>query len=427
MFSSEQHGFISGRSCTTQLLEFPEDLTQALDNGKDVDVIYLDFCKAFDKVSHRRLLKKLWAYGIRGKLHVWINEFLSNRTQKVVVEGKESATAQVKSGIPQGSVLGPILFLIYINDLPSVILVLKKLFADDAKLYQIVSSMVEVTQVQNSINDSVEWSVIWEMFFNFKKCKHMHLGYHDMDQTYTMKKGQDSIPIEKVDSEKDLGVIIDKDLKFSEHINSKIKIANRNLGLIFRTFTYLDKEMFLNLFKSVVRPHLEYASTVWSPVYKKDKIAIENVQKRATKLVKCVSHLPYSERLRALGLTTLEYRRERADVTQVYNILHDMDKMDRNKLFTMSDYPATHGYSLKLFKRRSKLQIRANFFSNRVVDVWNSLPESVVQAPSLNCFKSRLNKYWHNHPSKFHPACYVPGQNSRRTIQMRQEEAAMPD
>ena len=282
-------------------LEFLEDLTQALDTGKDVDVIYLDFCKAFDKVPHRRLLKNLRAYGIRGKLHVWIKEFLSNRTQKVVVEGKESATAQVKSGIPQGSVLGPILFLVYINDLPSVILVLKKLFADDAKLYQIVSSMVEVTQVQNSINDSVEWPIIWEMFLNFKKCKHMYLVYHGMDQTYTMKKGQDSIPIEKVDGEKDLGVIIDKDLKFSEQINSKIKTANRNLGLIFRTFTYLDKEMFLNPFKSVVRPHLEYASTVWSPVYKKDKIAIENVQKRATKLVKCVSHLLYSERLRALG------------------------------------------------------------------------------------------------------------------------------
>ena len=151
----------------------------------------------------------------------------------------------------------------------------------------------------------------------------------------------------------------------------------------------------------------------------KDKIAIENVQKRATKLVKCVSHLPYSERLCALGLPTLEYRRERADITRVYKIRHDMDKMDKNKLFTMSDYPATRGYSLKLFKRRSRLQIRANFFSNRVVDVWNSLPKSVVQAPSLNCFKSRLNKYWHNNPSKFHPACYVPGQNSRRTIQMR--------
>ena len=156
LFSSEQHKFIRGKSCTTQLLNVLEDLTQALDNGKVVDVIYLDFCKAFDKVPHRRLLKKLWSYGIRGKLHIWIKEYLLNRTQKVVVECKESATAQVKSGIPQGSVLGPILFLVYINDLPSVIMVLKKLFADDAKLYQIVSSIVEATQVQNCINDSVE-------------------------------------------------------------------------------------------------------------------------------------------------------------------------------------------------------------------------------------------------------------------------------
>ena len=129
---------------------------------------------------------------------------------------------------------------------------------------------------------------------------------------------------------------------------------------------------------------------MWSPVYKKDKIAIENVQKHATKLVKCESHLPYRERLRAFKLPTLEYCRERADVTQVYKILHGMDKMDKNKLFTMSDYPTTRGHSLKLFKRRSRLRIRANVFSNRVVDVWNSLPESVVQEPSLNCFKSRL-------------------------------------
>ena len=148
------------------MLEFLEDLTEALDNGKDVDVIYLDFCKASGKVPYRRLLKKLWAYGIRGNLHSWIKKFLSNRMQKVVVEGKESATAQIKSGIPQGSVLGPILFLVFKNDLPSVILVLMKLFADDAKIYQDVNSMVEVAQVQNSINDSVEWSIIWDMFFN---------------------------------------------------------------------------------------------------------------------------------------------------------------------------------------------------------------------------------------------------------------------
>ena len=108
------------------------------------------------------------------------------------------------------------------------------------------------------------------------------------------------LKLKKISSEKDLGVIFDSSLRFGEHINSKVNKANRNVGLIFRTFTFMDKEMFLNLFKSVVRPHLEYASTIWSPMYKKDKIQIENVQRRATRLVKSIQHLTYPERLKAL-------------------------------------------------------------------------------------------------------------------------------
>ena len=134
--------------------------------------------------------------------------------------------------------------------------------------------------------------------------------------------------LKKVEFEKDLGVIIDGDLKFREHIISKVNIANRNVGIIFRTFTYLDKEMFLNLYKTMVRPHLEYATQIWSPLYKKDKIIIENVQRRATRLVKCISHMSYEERLRHLGLPTLEYRRARADMVQVYKIINQIDKVD---------------------------------------------------------------------------------------------------
>ena len=199
-----------------------------------------------------------------------------------------------------------------------------------------------------------------------------------MNQTYTMRKEQEEIPIEKVESEKDLGVIIDDKLTYTKHINSKIKIANRNLEIIFRTFPYIDKDIFLNLFKSLVPPHLEYASTVWCPVFKKDIVAIENIQRRATKLVNSISHLSYSERLRALGLPSLEYSPERADVIQVFKILHMIDKVDINKLFTLTEYTSTCSHSLKRFKRRSRLEIRANKFANRVVDTWNSLPEQIV-------------------------------------------------
>ena len=164
-------------------------------------------------------------------------------------------------------------------------------------------------------------------------------------------------------AEKDLGVTIDDKLKFREHITQKVNIANRNLGIIFRTFSYMDKEMFLNLYKSMVRPHLEYATQIWSPIYKKDKVILENVQRRATRLVKCVRNKSYQERFTFLGLPTLEYRRERADMVQVFKIMHDIDKVDKGKLFQMSECNTTRGHSLKLFKKRSRLNVRANYFS----------------------------------------------------------------
>ena len=144
-----------------------------------------------------------------------------------------------------------------------------------------------------------------------------------------MNSGQIQYEIEKVSSVKDLGVFMDKALNFSEHISNKINQANCNLGLNFRTFTYMDKEMFLNLYKSIVRLHVEYAATVCTPLYKKDIFAIENIQRRATKLVRTKGHLPYQERLKCLGLPSLEYRRERADLVEVYKIMNRISEVDK--------------------------------------------------------------------------------------------------
>ena len=192
-----------------------------------------------------------------------------------------------------------------------------KLFADDAKIYAVVSNQIVETRVQNSLNCAANWANIWRMLFNIIKCHHLHISKHDRGIKYTHNQ---EIELEKVDSEKDLGVIIDKNLTFRDHINSKVNIANRNLGIIFRTFTFIDEEIFLNLYKSIVRPHVEYTTCtpIWLPLYKKDKIIIENIQRRATKLVDSCKNLSYPERLCKLGLPTLEYRRERADLIQVY-------------------------------------------------------------------------------------------------------------
>ena len=174
--------------------------------------------------------------------------------------------------------------------------------------------------------------------------------------------------------------------------------------------------MFQDLYKSLVRPHLEYCTPVRSPMFKKDSIVLENVQRRATRLVNSLSGLTYENRLRALGIPTLEYRRLRADVVEVYKILNQIDRIDPNKFFTMSNLP-TRGNSLKIFKRRSRLKVRASVFSNRVVDVWNSLPNNVVTAPLLNSFKSRLNNHWHGHELKFRAKCYILGETVASNFQ----------
>ena len=153
------------------------------------------------------------------------------------------------------------------------------------------------------------------------------------ETTYTMESDGQQVELEKVKNEKDLGVIIDQNLIFRDHITSKVNITNRKVEIIFRTFTYIDQEMFLILYKSIIKPHLEYATPVCSPLYKKDKIIIENVHRRPTKLVSTCKNLPFQERLRKLGLQALEYSRERADMIQTYKILHGIDKIDKDRLY----------------------------------------------------------------------------------------------
>ena len=269
------------------------------------------------------------------------------------------------------------------------------------------------TQQQSSLNNSVNWAKSWQMTYNYKKCHHLHVGKNYQNTEYTMETVNGPVKIAKVDSEKDLGVIFDSNMKSGEHINSKVTKANQVLGLIFRTFTYMDKEMFLYLFKSLIRPHLEYATVVWSPLCKKDIIQIENVQRRATRLVTSLQHLSYPDRLRSLGLPTLEYRRDRADMIQVFKILNNIDQIDKKSMIKMSSYEANRGHGQKIFRKGYRLKTRGHFFSNRIIDSWNQLPDYVVNAPSLNSFKLRLNKCWLGHPYKFDPWCYTSGERTR--------------
>lgn len=389
LIRSSQHGFTSGKSCLSNLLEFFEVVTKQLDKGEAVDLIYLDFAKAFDKVPHYRLFKKLEAHGLGGNVLKWITGWLSNRRQKVCIEGESSDWANVTSGVPQGSVLGPILFLIYINDIDTDLKSTIGKFADDTKMCKSVSSSEGVQKLREDLIKLGNWANDWQMSFNTDKCSVIHLGKSNMKHKYSLCGSdlRDSI------NERDLGIIVDNSMKFSEQCNTAIKNANSTLGLIRRTIKCKSRNIITKLYKTLVRPKLEYCVQAWRPYLKKHIDNIEKVQHRATKMIEECRFLNYEDRLGQTGLTTLEERRTRGDLIEVFKMIKGLNKTDYTRFFTLATNNRTRGHRLKIVKNRSRLNIRKNFFSQRVVNDWNALPVVVVESESVNSFKNNYDKY----------------------------------
>ena len=358
LLSDHQFGFIPGRSCTTQLLYVLDYFTKHLDKGELIDVIYLDFQKAFDSVPHQRLIQKLTSFGINGKILQWINDFLWNRTQQVLLNGQKSSTTCVTSGVPQGSVLGPVLFILFVNDLPSMVSSPTFMFADDTKIFRCVGSNDDHSALKNDLNLLYEWSVRWQLNFNISKCKHIHLGpIHSYGPYYL-----NGVVIDSVNSQKDLGILFDNQLRFHHHTTTIVAKANRLLGLIKRSFDYLNSDMLTKLFVTIVRPTLEYCSSIWGPSFILDQRKIEKVQHRATKMLAAISDKSYEERLSILKLPSLTYRRHRGDMILLYKVLNNHFNSDFSSLYTYSTTNTTRGHQFKLFKYRSRLNCRSNYF-----------------------------------------------------------------
>ncbi len=389
--SESQHGFTQGRSCMTQLVESVEVWTRLLDDGIPIDVVYLDFAKAFDSVPHQRLLIKLESYGIKGNLLKWVKDFLLGRRQRVVVNGVPSSWASVDSGIPQGSVLGPLLFICYVNDMPEIVTSMIKMFADYTKLFAECKNDEDREKLQSDLESLQEWSRTWQIRFNADKCKVMHMGRGNSKYEYQMSKDDNPVTLASTDCEKDLGVYIDNELKFRSHIDRVSKKANCILGLIRRSFEFIDKGIFKTLFTSLVRPHLEYGNIIWSPYYKKDIKVIENVQRRGSKMVPELKDLGYEERLKRLSLPSLVYRRFRGDMIETYKYIHGY--YDVKSVLNMNTYGKTKGHNLKIFNDRYNTNVRKRVYSVRVAHGWNRLPRDIVNAKSLNCFKNKLDDY----------------------------------
>lgn len=387
--SKQQHGFLARHSTCSQLIEAVNDWTIGLNSKSSVDVVYIDFKKAFDSVVHSKLLYKLSCVGICGRLLLWIADFLSQRSQAVIIGDSLSSNIGVKSGVPQGSVLGPLLFIIYINDLSNCFgdNVSMKLFADDAKIYMVVDNIQDYEVLQDGLQSLARWAAKWQLLIAIPKCSVLHIGNKNACYSYNIN----GTLLPNVMTALDLGVTVDAKLSFTQHIACVVSKAHQRAGLILRCFKSRDRNLLFKAFCVYVRPILEYCTPVWSPSYSGEIEKIEQVQRRFTKRLSGLKYLLYKERLDALKAESLELRRLKADLTTVYKIWHGHIETSMHNLFSPVN-SVTRGHRFKLEKPLTRVNCRLHSFACRTVNCWNFLPSEVVDAATVSAFRRRLDK-----------------------------------
>ena len=409
LLTSAQHGFVRGRSCVTQLLSVLHDLGTSLDAGDEVDVVYLDFSKAFDLVPHGRLLHKLSLFGIQGPLHAWFTDYLHSRSQTVAIEGTFSSWVPVTTGVPQGSILGPFLFLLYVNDLPDVLSNSTSiaLFADDAKCSRVVRNSDDCTALQQDLNSVSIWSQDWGLSFNKNKCEVLRISRkrNSMLESptvnpYTINDHQLAV----VPSSKDLGVLVNNKLTWDLQISSVVAKANKTLGFLQRHFggTLTGPAHRRSMYLSLVRSHLSYASEIWAPQScKTDLKLLESVQRRATRFILNCSkdhrvRPNYKSRLISLNLLPISYWLECRDLCFVYKYMSGSFNVQLEDYIQVSSgrtRSSTDSLNLYPVHRLRTSLFRDSFF-NCVVKLWNNLPLEIRKSSSISAFKSRLYKHY---------------------------------
>ena len=389
VLDNAQHGFRKRRSCATQLISTLNEFADCLNKREQIDAILLDFSKAFDKVDHEGLLMKLEHLGIRNSLHSWCKSFLIGRSQKVLVEGKASDPKPVLSGVPQGTVMGPLFFLIYINDISGGLTegTKLKLFADDSFLYRTIKSVKDTIILQKDLKTLEAWGVKWKMVFHPGKCQHLRI-------TNKIKfiPAQYSIlgtTIEETESAKYLGIFIDSSLKYKEQYREISKKANGVLALLKRNFPNCPMDIKAKCYTTLVRPSLEYGCPVWDPGYGGDIKSLEKIQKRGARFATGNYLMKTGESKKnrdKLGWDRLEERRLQNKVIIFHKARLNLIDIETGHLTYKSRETRMGGGELAYNRPTSAVDSHAFSFFPSTIKAWNRLPAALKSCKDMDQF-----------------------------------------
>ena len=394
--SPRQWGFMTHRSSVSALIRVIDDWSHALDEGYEVCVIFFDIRKAFDQVPHQSLLQQLQHMNLDPYLLRWLCSYLSNRSQFVAVEGEKSNILPVVSGVPQGSVLGPLLFIMYINDVASVVSPESEInmFADDIALYRIIKTSSDYTALQGDVDSIGSVVTCKYLEFNADKCRVMVISRKRLQSIPPPSFYLNGTQLNQVTSYKYLGVTITSNLSWLPHITSLCNKARKLVGMIYRRFyQHSDSHTLLKLYLTIIRPHLEYASPVWDPYHKTEVEAIESVQKFALRMSLKSWSTDYDHLLLESKLLSLKTRRSVLNLNQLYKIMKNLTHYP-NAPITQRDIPYSNrriNATTVCVPHASTCAYQNSFFP-KTLSLWNTLPEEITSCTTVVAFKRHLTK-----------------------------------
>ena len=397
-----QHGFIAGKSCVTNLIDTLDYVGSCLDSGGHIDMTYMqDMSKAFDKVDHELLIQKLQKeYGFGGNLLRWFQYYLADRKQRVTVLGATSDVLPVTSGVPQGSILGPALFLLYVNSLPNNVKSSRvAMFADDTKVFKAIKWPKDAMKLQEDLNNLENWSSESGLQFNETKCKSQSITRR-INPILTVYSMKDS-PLSSIKHERDLGVWISSDLTFNKHVNEQCAQAHKMFGYIRRnTRTITSIKTRRTIYLSLIRSHLGYATQVWTPQSIELLLKLEKPQRRATKYIlnlPFISSTCYKSRLQTLHLLPVCYWHEYLDLVHFFKVVNGITTS--SFVLNAKNFSCTRSSSktkgVKYETPRCKTTTYQRSYWIRTIRTWNALTEILdLNVKNFNKFKSVIQAYY---------------------------------